>query len=81
MSDEHEKHTRAWLLWALIALVVLAYPLSLGPVGSRVLLSTGDFNEAPQKLSGIYAPVGWLCKHSDSARRVVLGYMFWWSML
>jgi hypothetical protein len=79
MSDEPKRHTRAWFLWALIGLVVLAYALSLGPVGSRVLLSTTDFKEAPTKLSGIYAPVGWLCEHSDFARYAVLQYMFWWS--
>jgi hypothetical protein len=96
MSDKPKKHTRTRFLWALndrvprsrdheepllIALVVLAYPLSLGPVGSRVLLSTPDFNKAPQRLSGIYAPVGWVCEHSDFARKVVLACMAWWTTL
>jgi hypothetical protein len=81
MSDEPRKRSRAWFLGALIALVVLAYPVALGPVGSRVLLSTPDYQEAPGRLGGIYAPVGWLCKHSDRARNVVLWYMAWWTKL
>jgi len=79
MSDEPKKHTRAVVLWACIALVVLAYTLSIGPVGGRIMLSSGDPIRATEKLSGIYAPVRLLCEHSRFVRRVVLQYMFWWS--
>ena len=74
MSDEPEKHTRAWFLWALIATLPLAFLLALGPGASRALLS-----EDPKgALGGIYSPVGRLCEHSDFARLVVGWYVSWW---
>jgi hypothetical protein len=76
MSDEPKKHTRAGVLWACIAAVVLVYLLGLGPVGGRALLSSP---EDPKKaFSGIYAPVGWLCEHCDIARHAAFWYIAWW---
>jgi hypothetical protein len=75
MSDEPKKRSRAWIWWALIAVVLLAYLLAMGPVSSRAFLLSGDAKNA---LSGIYAPVGWLCEHSAFARDVVGWYVAWW---
>jgi hypothetical protein len=75
MSDEPKKRSRKGIWWALIALVLLAYLLAMGPVSSRALLLSGDPKDA---LSGIYAPVGWLCEHSAFARYVVGWYVAWW---
>ncbi len=81
MSDEPGKHTRAWFLWALVAVVFVAYLISVGPVGARILASSGNPKTAPKMLSGIYAPVGWLCSHSNFAHSCVLRYMRWWKKL
>jgi hypothetical protein len=43
MSDEPKKRSRVWIVWAIVATLCLAYPLSMGPavryadLGSNVL--------------------------------------------
>jgi hypothetical protein len=31
MSDEPKKRSRRWIVWVLLAVLLLAYPLSIGP--------------------------------------------------
>jgi hypothetical protein len=52
MSDEPKKWSRAWVWWALMALL-LAYPLSIGPVAG--LSDTDFFNES--LLMTVYWPL------------------------
>jgi hypothetical protein len=78
MSDEPKKRARAWFLWAPIPLLLLAYLLSIGPVYSHALHSSGDRNEARKTLDTTYAPIVWLGRHSTSARKAVDWYMSWW---
>jgi hypothetical protein len=75
MSDEPKKGTRASFLWALITLLVLVYPLSLGPaVWLGRVSNTGIAGE-----NSAYAPIWWLRRHSLPARAAIDWYMRFFS--
>ncbi|HEV3302430.1 MAG TPA: hypothetical protein VG055_22435 [Planctomycetaceae bacterium] len=78
MSDEPKKRTRAWIWWAAVALLLLAYPLSAGPVG-RCVLKSSNPQAKWQTLRTVYAPIFWLRRHSGSAQPVIDWYLlrFW----
>jgi hypothetical protein len=54
MSDDSKKQSRAWSGWVAIALLLLAYPLSMGPV-----LKCCDFGSGVLK---IYEPIEQCCR-------------------
>jgi hypothetical protein len=68
MSNEPEKQSRAWVWWAVIALLLLAYPLSEGPA-LRLSWATGHGN-----IMKAYRPVDWLESRSPIFDR----FMAWW---
>jgi hypothetical protein len=75
MSDEPKKRTCAWVLWALITVLVVVYPLSLGPAISLGRVSnTGIAGE-----QSVYAPIWWMYRHSPAVRTVVDRYARWFS--
>jgi hypothetical protein len=70
MSDEPKKGTRAGLLWALIAVLLLVYPLSLGPaLWLGRVSNTGIAGE-----NSAYAPIWWLYAQSRPARAAIDWY-------
>ncbi len=79
MSDEPKKRSRVWIwasriAWMAMALIVL-YPLSIGPVtwfvshGHSGLLQAWDT---------AYAPLFWVCNHSETLSSLLGWYMGLW---
>ena len=54
MSDEPKKRSRAWTGWVAIAMLLLAYPLSMGPVLTYCDLCFGVLR--------IYEPIEQCCR-------------------
>jgi hypothetical protein len=73
MSDEPKKRTRAWILWALIVVVLLAYPLSMGPANHYALNSKGL--AGINRMETVYAPIWWLRRHSEWAKAAIDWYL------
>jgi hypothetical protein len=72
MSDEPKKRPRAWgwIGWAMIAILLLAYPLSMPPV-----MRWGfDRGELPRPVYKLYKPVMWV-----ASLPVLKGMMSWYS--
>ncbi|HET6328531.1 MAG TPA: hypothetical protein VFG04_27860 [Planctomycetaceae bacterium] len=65
MSDEPRKWSRKGTLWAAIAVLVLAYPLSAGPI-----LWYMD-----ARFYSLYEPLFWMAEHSR-----IFGTAFFWYM-
>ena len=74
MSDEAKKRSRKWG-WALLAVLLLAYPLSMDPAYRLVYQSHGRNFET---VSTVYAPIWWIERHSDWAAPVIHWYMRTW---
>jgi hypothetical protein len=74
MSDEPKKHTRAFFLWALIAVALLAYPLSLGPA-SHYAINSNDMVASINRVETVYAPIFWLRLHSEWIKAAVDWYV------
>ncbi len=55
MTDELKKRSRVWMLWVLILLNLLAYPLSYGPA-FRFALDSRDADTNILTLSGHQHP-------------------------
>ena len=78
MSDESKKRSQAWGRSALV-LLLLAYPLSIGPAGYlsdhatslEAALFLGEINE-------IYAPIYWASERSESTATVLHCYCRLW---
>ena len=75
MSDEPKKRSRAWIGWALIALLVL-YILAAGPglwvcdrLQSERVIHTYD---------AIYAPLDWACDQNEFIGGVMAWYRGRW---
>ncbi|HEV3298845.1 MAG TPA: hypothetical protein VG055_04365 [Planctomycetaceae bacterium] len=56
MSDEPKKRKWAWIGWALIAVILLAYVLSIGPA-ERYAATSADPKKAGAIIRSIYAPI------------------------
>jgi hypothetical protein len=72
MSDEPKKRRGAWIWWPVVLLIVL-YPLSVGPAMWLVTSPALD-----KTVSTIYAPIFWLVGRSDWAASVVEWYLHFW---
>jgi hypothetical protein len=59
--DEKQPHSVAFLTTVILA-ILIAYPLSVGPVGF-VLVHNG-YSFAPKALQIFYAPLVWLVDHT-----------------
>jgi hypothetical protein len=70
MSDAPAKGTRSWIVWALIGLLVVVYPLSLGPAIWLGRVS----NTAIAGEESVYAPIWWMYRQSPAARTVIDRY-------
>jgi hypothetical protein len=79
MSDEPKKRSRAWIWWALLALLVL-YPLSLGPAFAIAdwIVITNPEPRFYYAIVYIYAPLWWVGDYSESARDAREWYIDWW---
>ena len=79
MSDEPKKRSRAWVWWALVALVVL-YPLSVGPVNWLYQHSEGEWPHRIHRAARlVYFPIDYLTDHSQTAFDIVAWYVSFWS--
>jgi hypothetical protein len=74
MSDEPKMHTRAWFLWALIAVLLLVYPLSLGPAAWLAKVSNTGIDDH----HSVYAPIFWLGRQSPDVEQAIESYMRAW---
>jgi len=74
-AGEQPKKPRAWapIGW-LIALLLLLYALSAGPVGW--LVNNGYLDARVANV--IYAPLGWIYKRSQTMHQVTLWYLKLW---
>jgi hypothetical protein len=71
MSEENRK-SRAWLGWVTVWLLLLAYPLSMGPVLKYGNLSSG--------IGRVYEPVGQFCEALRPLRAVKDWYTGLWGV-
>jgi hypothetical protein len=76
MSDEPKKRSRAWIGWTLIVVLVL-YPLSVGPVKALVLRSGSE--SAMAAYYWLYWPLD--AFRSASLNRAIDTYNGWWIRL
>jgi capsule polysaccharide export protein KpsC/LpsZ len=74
MSDEPKKRTRPWVLWTLIAVVLLVYPLSMGPA-SHYAINSNDPIAGIDRMETVYAPIFWLRRHSELVKAAVDWYV------
>jgi len=77
MSDEPKKRLRAWNLWGIILLILLAYPLSAGPA-FRFAYNSRDPRTRLRTFSTVYAPIGWLRRQSKATKTAIDWYMGLW---
>jgi hypothetical protein len=75
MSDEPKKYSPALMIW--VALMLLAYSLSLGPA-MRYARRSSDRRTKLRAVDSVYAPLKWLSVNSESARYVIDGYIGLW---
>ena len=69
MSDEPKTRSRAWIGWATIAILLLAYPLSMPPA-LRWTINHGHVRPVYK----LYKPVMWV-----ASLPVLKGMMSWYS--
>jgi hypothetical protein len=72
-DSTHEKGGSLWILWAVIG-VLLAYPLSFGPV-ARFYRGRGP---APPAARAFYAPIEIAYNRSDTVRKAIDWYLGRW---
>ena len=77
MNDEPKTRSWRWIVWVLLAVLLLAYPLSYGPA-FRLALDSRDSGTNILTHRTVYAPIGWLCTRSKTARAVTLWYLGLW---
>ena len=64
MSDEPKKRSRAWICWAVFWLLLLGYPLSLGPA-IRYACHSADPVAGAETVNTVYAPIRWITERSE----------------
>jgi hypothetical protein len=68
MSDEPKKRSRGWIIWVLIAGLVL-YPLSMPPV-LKMAIDHNHFGV----VSNLYLPIFWVMSESQAVRSAIDWY-------
>src|SRR4051812_10344645 len=81
-SPKHAKRSR-WpaAVMAIVLLLPPAYVLSCGPCAVWYIASEPDPEEAWARgkvFEAVYAPVNWLCDHSETAYNWKRSYINWW---
>jgi|HubBroStandDraft_6_1064221.scaffolds.fasta_scaffold09875_7 hypothetical protein len=74
MSDEPKNRPRGWIGRALFAMLLLAYPLSIGPAYRYWGFGAVDV----RILNGAYAPVWWVWRVSEPAKKTINWYVGLW---
>jgi hypothetical protein len=74
MSDEPKIRSRAWISWTVAALLVLAYPLSFGPVFWICVRGPHDGYLAASA-NAFYAPLFWVCNSSQTLSAALAWYV------
>ncbi|HEV3298856.1 MAG TPA: hypothetical protein VG055_04420 [Planctomycetaceae bacterium] len=75
MSDEPKKRRpKGWIGWAF--LVLLMYPLSVGPV--TALLERVNSPTLWHAYPVAYSPLWWASGSSESLTTLLIDYVFWW---
>jgi hypothetical protein len=77
MSDEPKKrprwYGRPWFPWTLMLLLVVAYPLSIGPA-LWWASAGGPHSERWRTFNAVYAPLEWADNHCDWFRNAMVWY-------
>jgi hypothetical protein len=71
MSEEKRK-SRTWIAWTALGLLLLAYPLSMGPVLKYANLRSG--------IGVVYEPVGQICESLPPLRALKDWYTRLWDV-
>jgi hypothetical protein len=74
MSDEPEERPRAWIGWALVFLMILAYPLWLGPSAWWAKVTNTGIDDH----HSVYAPIFWLGRQSPDVQQAIEHWMIAW---
>ena len=71
ITDEPKKRSTKWIWWTTAAiLLLLAYPLSMGPV--MQLSARHDF---AMQVAPIYYPIGWAARKSPAFRKAMNAHL------
>jgi hypothetical protein len=75
--DDSVAHNKPGMLWVILLFVavLLAYPLSIGPVGKYY-----KGRPVPQFVTSLYKPVGALCGRSEAAGQILVWYLDLWGV-
>jgi hypothetical protein len=77
MDDKEDKPKRRWPTYLAVGLVLVVYPLSIGP--AYVLLDyTGEPMAILKAYNLIYTPLFWICE-STGTNRWLGDYLQWWA--
>jgi hypothetical protein len=79
MSEAPTHCSRHRIVWVAVVLLLLAYPLSIGPADRFVCKARNP--AATQTFVVVYAPIKWLCRQSNSVRDLIYRYIVWWDYL
>jgi hypothetical protein len=77
MGDEPKKHTRAWMGWTALLLVLLGYPLSYGPA-MHLAVTSDDVDASIERLDAVYWPILWCYGRNESVADVLDWYINLW---
>ncbi|HEV3300524.1 MAG TPA: hypothetical protein VG055_12830 [Planctomycetaceae bacterium] len=75
MNDEPKKRSRAWVWWATLVVLLLAYPLSMPPAMNWTI-SHGHVGAVYR----FYSPVLWVTGRVGVVRRFINWYGAIWDM-
>jgi hypothetical protein len=78
MSDEPKKRLWRWSWWAVFWLLLLGYPLSLGPA-TRYACHSADPLATAETVNTVYAPIVWITEQSEWAQNAVRWYAEAWA--
>ena len=73
------RQSQSAAVWLVVALLLLSYPFSIGPVG-WVIIQCGSPAWTEPAFSTVYAPIIWLQDHSPEPLRGLISWYLklWW---
>jgi hypothetical protein len=74
MTDKPKNRQRRRLVWTLILVIMLSYPLSIGPT-VHYALGKADLDSGIKTVGMVYRPIWWLRDHSQFAQFVIDRYI------